>query len=50
MAVDPWDRYSNEAERANKDIYGDPNLIKPFGLHGLYKKYFTALRINPYAA
>ena len=29
--------YSNEAERANWDIYDDFKLKKPFGLHGLYK-------------
>ena len=37
MAVDPKHRYSNEAERANWDIYDDFNLKKPFGLHGLYQ-------------
>ena len=30
MAIDPYDRYSNEAERANWDIYDDWSL-------GLYK-------------
>ena len=38
MAVDPYHRYSNEAERDNKEIYDDFKLKKPFGLHGLYKK------------
>ena len=28
---------SNEAERANQDIYDDLKLKKPFGLHDLYK-------------
>ena len=37
MAVDPYHRYSNEAERANEDIYDDFKLKKPFGLHGLCK-------------
>ena len=31
--------YSNESERANWDIYDDFKLKKPFGLHGLDKKY-----------
>ena len=35
MALDPQHRYSNESERANKDIYDDFKLKKPFGLHGL---------------
>ena len=37
MAVDPYNKYSNEAERASKDIYDDFKLKKTFGLHGLYK-------------
>ena len=37
MVVDQQQRYSNEAERANWDIYDDFKLKKPFGLHGLYK-------------
>ena len=36
MAADPWNRYSNEAERAKKEIQ-DFKLKKPFGLHSLYK-------------
>ena len=35
MAVDPYHRYSNEAERDNQDIYNDFKLKKPFGLHDL---------------
>ena len=31
MAVDPSHRYSNESERANKDIYADFQVKKPFG-------------------
>ena len=31
MAVDPWHRYSNEAEKANQAIY-DFKLGKTFGL------------------
>ena len=37
MAVDPWRRYSNEAERASEDIYDYFKLKKPFGRHGFYK-------------
>ena len=37
QCVDPYHRYSNEAERANRDIYDGFNLNKPFGLHGLYE-------------
>ena len=37
MVVDPSHRYSSEAERANKDIYDNCKLKKPFGLHDLYK-------------
>ena len=33
IAVDPENRYSNEAERANWVIYDDFKLKKPFGLH-----------------
>ena len=33
MEVDPWHKYSNEAETANLDIYDDFELKKPFGLH-----------------
>ena len=36
MDVDPQHRYLNEAERANKAIYDDFKLKKPFGLHGLH--------------
>ena len=39
----PAHGYSNEAERANQ-------LKKTFGLHGLYKKYFSVVRVNPYSA
>ena len=41
MAVDPLHKYSNESERANKDIYDDFKIKKPFGLHGFYKKNST---------
>ena len=30
-------RYLNESERANKAIYNDFKLKKPFGPHGLYE-------------
>ena len=33
MAVDPYNKYSNEPERANKDIY-EKNLTKPLVFHG----------------
>ena len=46
MAVDPQHRYSNEAEIANWDIYDGFKLKKPFGLHGLYNKYFSSLRVK----
>ena len=32
MAVDPWHRYSNEAERANQAVNDDFKLGKTFGL------------------
>ena len=35
MAVDSWHMYSNEAERANLDIYDDLKLKNPFSFHGL---------------
>ena len=38
--------YSNEAERADKDIYDDFKLKTLFDLYGLYKKHFIALRVN----
>ena len=38
MAVDLWHRYSNESERANKDIYDDFKLKKLFGFHDFHKK------------
>ena len=38
--------YSNEAERADKDIYDDFKLKTLFDLYGLYKKHFSALRVN----
>ena len=28
MAIDPYHKYSNEAERANYDIYDDYKIIK----------------------
>ena len=37
MVIDPWHRNSNEAERANEDIYDDFKIKKPFGFHGLKK-------------
>ena len=41
--------YSNESERANKDIYDDFKLLKKtFGLNELCKKYFSALRVTVY--
>ena len=47
MAVNPLHRYSNQAERANLDIYAYYKLKKPFSLHGLYKKYVSAIKMNP---
>ena len=38
--------YSNEAERAHKDIYDDFKLKRPYNLHGLYKKYFRVVRVS----
>ena len=38
MVVDPWHKDPNEAERANCDINDDYKLIRPFALHGLYKR------------
>ena len=35
MAVDPWHRYSNEAQRAK--IYDGFKFNKTFDLYGLYK-------------
>ena len=35
MAVGSWHTYSNEAERANLDIYDDFKLKKLFSFHGL---------------
>ena len=29
-----------------KDIYDDFKLKKTFGFHGLYQKYFSALRVK----
>ena len=37
MTVDPAHRYSNEAERADQDIYDNVKLKKPFGYHGRCK-------------
>ena len=38
MAVDPWDRYSNESERANEDIYDHFKMKKnTFGCDIFYK-------------
>ena len=48
MAVDSQHKYSNEAEWANKYIYDDFKLKKPFGIHGLYKNILSALRVNMY--
>ena len=50
MAVDPQHKYSNESEGTTQDIYDDFISKKPFGLHGLEKKYFSALRVNPFTA
>ena len=33
MAVNPYHRYSNEAGRADQDIYDDFKLRKTFGLY-----------------
>ena len=38
MVLDPKHKYSNEAERADKDIYDDFKLKNTFGLHGLHLK------------
>ena len=37
MVIDPYHRYSNEAERANQAIYDNFKLKKHVCLHGLYK-------------
>ena len=46
MTVDPWHKYSNEAERATcyYDINDELNMLK-LGLYGLYKN-ISALLIN----
>ena len=37
--------YSNEAERANYDIYDGFKFKKPFGLHGLYKIIYQCVYV-----
>ena len=44
-AIDPKNRYSNQADRANYDIYDDFKLKRSFG-HGFRKKYFSVLRFK----
>ena len=41
MVVEPYHRYSNEAERANKDIYDDLKLKKTLNLYDFYKNIST---------
>ena len=40
-------RYSNEAERADYDIYDDFKLKTTFGYHGLYKncQHFNMFKV-----
>ena len=40
----PYYRYSNEAKRANYDIYGDFNLKNP--LVSMLYKYFSVVMVN----
>ena len=47
MSVDTNQRFSNEAERANLDIYDDFKLKERFGLHGLYKKRLLTRGAKP---
>ena len=51
MAVDPYNRYSNEPERNNQDIYDDFKLNNNnFSLHVLNKKLycFQSETVPPY--
>ena len=45
-AVDPKHRYSNEAERANKDIYDDSKMKKTLWSSWFIQKYFSIVRVN----
>ena len=38
--------YSNESERANKALYDNFKLKKPFCLHVSKQKYFSVVRVN----
>ena len=54
MAVDPYNRYLNKAERDKEDIYKDFRLKKPFALL-VYKKIFQRVKglllfVNPLSA
>ena len=45
----PQQRYSNEAERVNQDIYDSFKMKKNFSLNDLYTHYFSSLRFkNPH--
>ena len=45
MAVDPEHRCSNEAERANRDIYDDFELKRTFGFQGSYQFFFLYCKV-----
>ena len=42
-----YHRYSNEADKANKDICDD--FKKVIGLHGLYKQYISVVRVKEHS-
>ena len=46
MAVDPWHKYSNEAERAKRYIYDDFKLKTPVYLYGWYKMVSALQGLN----
>ena len=46
MAVDPQQRYSNEAERANWDSYADFKMEKTLWLPWFSQKYLRVVRVN----
>ena len=45
MALDPYHRFSNEAERTHKDFYDDFELKKP-SVSMVYTKYFSVATVN----
>ena len=46
MTVDPQHRYSNESERADKDIYDDFELNKTLSFPCFIRKIFSALTLS----